>query len=81
MKDKYLNSVILVVVATGTALVAFVGDASRGCRAAADRLHGISGRHHRHPGSPRHGVVGRTAQVPVQQFGQGVRTVTKGVLP
>lgn len=30
MKEKYLNSVILVVVATGTALVAFVGDASRG---------------------------------------------------
>lgn len=30
MKEKYLNSVILVVVATGTALVAFVGQASRG---------------------------------------------------
>lgn len=30
MKDKYLNSVILVVIATGTALVAFVGDASTG---------------------------------------------------
>ena len=30
MKEKYLNSVILAVVATGTALVAFVGDASRG---------------------------------------------------
>lgn len=30
MKEKYLNSVILVVIATGTALVAFVGEASRG---------------------------------------------------
>ena len=30
MKDKYLNSVILVVVATGTAMAAFVGTASRG---------------------------------------------------
>lgn len=30
MKEKYLNSVILVVIATGTALVAMVGDASRG---------------------------------------------------
>ena len=30
MKEKYLNSIILVVVATGTALVAFVSNASRG---------------------------------------------------
>jgi len=30
MKDKYLNSVILVVVATGTAMAALVGTASRG---------------------------------------------------
>ena len=30
MKETYLNSVILIVVATGTALVAFVGDASQG---------------------------------------------------
>jgi len=30
MKDKYLNAVILVVVATGTAMAAFVGGASRG---------------------------------------------------
>ncbi|MHB8707833.1 MAG: hypothetical protein ACYC9I_03090 [Desulfuromonadales bacterium] len=30
MKAKYINALILVVVATGTALVAFVGDASRG---------------------------------------------------
>jgi len=30
MKDKYLNSMILVVVATGTAMAAFVGNASRG---------------------------------------------------
>ena len=30
MKDKYLNSVILVVIATGTALVALVGESSRG---------------------------------------------------
>ena len=30
MKDKYLNSVILVVIATGTAMAAFVGNASRG---------------------------------------------------
>lgn len=30
MKDAYLNSVILVVVATGTALAAFVGTASQG---------------------------------------------------
>lgn len=30
MKDKYLNSVILVVVATGTAMAALVGNASRG---------------------------------------------------
>ena len=30
MKEKYLNSIILIVIATGTALVAFVGDASRG---------------------------------------------------
>lgn len=30
MQAKYLNALILVVVATGTALVAFVGDASRG---------------------------------------------------
>ena len=30
MKDKYLNSVILVVVATGTVLAAFVGNASQG---------------------------------------------------
>jgi hypothetical protein len=30
MKDKYLNAVILVVVATGTVMAAFVGGASRG---------------------------------------------------
>ena len=30
MKETYLNAVILVVVATGTAMVAFVGDASQG---------------------------------------------------
>jgi len=30
MKDKYLNAVILVVVATGTAMAALVGNASRG---------------------------------------------------
>ena len=30
MKDKYLNSVILVVVATGSAMAAFAGNASRG---------------------------------------------------
>ena len=30
MKDKYLNSVILIVVATGTALVALAGEASKG---------------------------------------------------
>ena len=30
MKDKYLNSVILVVVASGTALVALAGQASKG---------------------------------------------------
>ena len=30
MKDKYLNSVIMVVVATGTVMTAFVGGASRG---------------------------------------------------
>ena len=30
MKDKYLNSVILAVVATGTAMAALVGNASRG---------------------------------------------------
>jgi len=30
MKDKYLNAVILVVVASGTAMAAFVGGASRG---------------------------------------------------
>lgn len=30
MKAKYINALILVVVATGTALVAFVGEASRG---------------------------------------------------
>ena len=30
MKDKYLNAVILVVVASGTVMAAFVGGASRG---------------------------------------------------
>jgi hypothetical protein len=30
MKNNYLNAVILVVVATGTAMAAFVGTASRG---------------------------------------------------
>jgi len=30
VKDKYLNSVILVVVATGTVMTSFVGGASRG---------------------------------------------------
>ena len=30
MKAKYINALILIVVATGTALAAFVGDASRG---------------------------------------------------
>ena len=30
MKDKYLNAVILVVVATGTVMASFVGGASRG---------------------------------------------------
>jgi ACR3 family arsenite efflux pump ArsB len=30
MKANYLNALILIVVATGTALVAFVGDVSRG---------------------------------------------------
>jgi threonine/homoserine/homoserine lactone efflux protein len=30
MKAKYINSLILVVIATGTAFAAFVGDASRG---------------------------------------------------
>ena len=30
MKNKYLNAVILVVVATGTVMAAFVGGASRG---------------------------------------------------
>jgi hypothetical protein len=30
MKDKYLNAVILVVVASGTVMAAFVGNASQG---------------------------------------------------
>jgi len=48
MKDKYLNAVILVVVASGTVMAAFVGNASQG-GPLQTVFFAFVRRHHRHP--------------------------------